>query len=160
MYDYVELKAEGNSQRMKTDLELELLIERYQLHVSEEDYQRWAAEHPVREYSAEEVKLFTCVGCGVNTLEINEYYMVQFHIWQAVIPKHYQREVLCIGCLEGYLGRELVTKDFIEAPINYRGPRSQRLQQRMGDWFIAPLYDPEKESLWEATRRLAGERGW
>lgn len=145
---------------MKTELELQLLAERYELYASEEDYQRWAATQPVREYTDEDVKLFTCVGCGVNTLEINEYYMVQFHIWQAVVPVHHQREVLCIGCLESNLGRELITADFIEVPINYRGPRSPRLQDRMGDWFVAPLYDPENESLWDAARRLACERGW
>lgn len=145
---------------MLTDVEVDLLIKRFQIHVSEEDYQFFADSQPVREYSAEDIRLFTCVGCKVNTLEINEYYMVQFQLWQSVVPKPYHREVLCIGCLEGYLGRELVTKDFIEVPINYRGPRSERLKDRLGDWFVAPLYDPSKETLEDAARRLARERGW
>lgn len=145
---------------MKTDLELHQLIVRYQIDVSEEDYQLWAADQPNRSYTEEEIRLFTCAECRVNTLEINEYYMVQFDIWKTVVPAHIQREVLCIGCLESLLGRELTTEDFIEAPINYRGPRSERLQNRLGDWFTAPLYDPETETLPQATQRLAGERCW
>lgn len=76
-----------------------------------------------------------CRGCGVDTAEIDEYYMVQFDLWKIYVPKEIQRQVLCIGCLEGYLGRQLVSEDFIEAPINYSPSKSERLMNRLGSWF-------------------------
>lgn len=87
-----------------------------------------------------------CEGCGVDTLEIDEYYMVQFDIWKTVVPKEYQYDLLCIGCLEGYLGRELVSEDFIEAPVNYCRSKSERLMNRWGQWFRdfdGPYESPE-----------------
>jgi hypothetical protein len=88
------------------------------------------------EDSAEKRELsLLCEGCGVDTLEIDEYYMVQFDLWKMFVPKEIQRQVLCIGCLEGYLGRELVSEDFIEAPVNYCRSESERLMNRMGQWF-------------------------
>lgn len=84
--------------------------------------------------------LFRCRGCGVDTDKINEYYMVQFDLWKSVVPASYHRDVLCIGCLEDFLGRELVTSDFIEVPANYIFPKSERLRSRMGSRFsISPV---------------------
>lgn len=84
-----------------------------------------------------ERKEFTmdCQGCGVDTGEIDEYYMVQFDLWKIFVPKEIQRDILCVGCLEGYLGRQLVSEDFIEAPINYSPSKSERLMNRLGQWF-------------------------
>ena len=99
-----------------------------------------------------------CEGCKVDTFEIDEYYMVQFDIWQTVVPKEFQRDVLCIGCLEGYLGRQLISEDFIEAPINYMPSKSERLMNRWGQWFRdfdGPYENPEE--LQAAAREL-GER--
>lgn len=76
-----------------------------------------------------------CEGCGVDTLEIDEYYMVDFDMWKTVVPEEYQAGVLCIGCLEGYLGEELVSEHFIEAPVNYFPSKSERLMNRWGQWF-------------------------
>lgn len=78
-----------------------------------------------------------CMGCGVDTDAIDEYYMVQFEIWKTSVPKWAQRGILCIGCLEDRVGRELTTEDFIEAPVNYTLDKSERLLSRLGEWFRA-----------------------
>lgn len=101
----------------------------------------------VYERTAEDRELFRCQGCNVDTLEIDEYYMVQFHIWKSAVPVKFQDHVLCIGCLEGYLGRELVSEDFIEAPVNYFPSKSERLMNRWGQWFRdfdGPYETPEE----------------
>ena len=74
--------------------------------------------------------MFECAACGVNTLHINEYYMVTDEVWEAAWPG--KRGMLCIGCLENRLGRELTAKDFTDAPIN-RGyfKYSERLAARL-----------------------------
>lgn len=104
---------------------------------------------------------FDCRGCGIDTDEIYEYYMVQFSIWETVVPKEYQSEMLCIGCLEGYLGRQLVSADFTEVPLNYFPDKSERLLNRLGEWFRA--FDGPYETVEEfraasieATKRLKG----
>ena len=74
--------------------------------------------------------MFECAACSINTLHINEYYMVTDEVWQAAWPR--QRGMLCIGCLENRLGRELTASDFTDAPIN-RGyfKYSERLAARL-----------------------------
>lgn len=74
--------------------------------------------------------MFECAACSINTLHINEYYMVTDEVWQAAWPR--QRGMLCIGCLENRLGRELTASDFTDAPIN-RGvfDYSERLAARL-----------------------------
>jgi len=72
-----------------------------------------------------------CVDCRVNTDEIAEYYMVQFDLWESA-GMDPDGGMLCIGCLEERLGRELVGADFLDAPIN-KGyfPRSDRFLARL-----------------------------
>lgn len=60
-------------------------------------------------------KEFDCRDCGTNTLSINEYYMVQFDLWNSVMV-HIDSGTLCLGCLETRLGRTLTSEDFIDAP--------------------------------------------
>jgi hypothetical protein len=43
--------------------------------------------------------------------------------------------LLCIGCLERRLGRELEPVDFTDAPLNYGSRKSERLRQRLGSRF-------------------------
>ncbi len=65
--------------------------------------------------------LFTCVHCGVNTLHINEYYMIHDEVWLAARPplENSRRPVMaCIGCVETRLGRLLTPEDFTDAPAN------------------------------------------
>lgn len=60
-------------------------------------------------------KEFECKDCSVNTMDIDEYYMVWDPIWQQAGNPN---GMLCIGCLEKRLGRELCAKDFSDALIN------------------------------------------
>lgn len=77
-----------------------------------------------------ECKPFICLDCKVNTLHIDEYYMVTDELWAAANKK--KRGMLCIGCLEARLGRELTAEDFPPLPIN-RGVfyMSDRLKARI-----------------------------
>lgn len=115
---------------------------------------------PVIERVEEEFSML-CRGCGVDTDAIDEYYMVQFDLWKIYVPKEIQRQVLCIGCLEGYLGRQLVSEDFIEAPVNYTDDKSERLLNRMGDWFriFNGPFDSKQaysDAITEVGRRIDG----
>jgi len=81
---------------------------------------------------------FNCWDCNINTLDINEYYMVTDELWElatiyAANDNHCSTDVmLCIGCLEARIGGKLTTGDFPELPIN-RGfyPMSARLLSRV-----------------------------
>ena len=66
-----------------------------------------------------------CLDCRVNTdIVVND------EVWQSA---RMDRGMLCIGCLEGRLGRRLVRSDFTDAPINRmrRLGRSCRLKGRL-----------------------------
>jgi hypothetical protein len=73
---------------------------------------------------------FNCVGCGVNTSENGEYYMVTNNIWRLFGAGN---GMLCIGCLEKNMGRKLDHYDFLNVPVNYLGHRSHRLRNRLGN---------------------------
>lgn len=73
-----------------------------------------------------------CLDCNVDTIAIAEYYMVSDDIWANSGVGPLGREgMLCIGCLEGRLGRRLTADDFTDAPTNRCGRRSERLLNRM-----------------------------
>lgn len=83
------------------------------------------------------MKAFACVGtglapCGVDTSTAGEYYMVNEHVWlkSGMQPKG---GMLCIGCLEGRLGRKLTHEDFTDCPLNSGGfcGQSDRLRDRL-----------------------------
>jgi hypothetical protein len=59
---------------------------------------------------------FDCLACSVNTLHIDEYYMLTDEVWHAANPNG--RGMMCIGCVEARLGRELTASDFTDAPVN------------------------------------------
>lgn len=76
-------------------------------------------------------EVFKCAACEVNTLHINEYYMVTDEVWLTAWPE--KRGMLCIGCLEALLGRQLTSGDFTDAPINTGYFNySDRLRNRLG----------------------------
>jgi hypothetical protein len=63
-----------------------------------------------------------CSDCGAPTLSAEpgvraEYYMVHNEVWAAAGAKPADM-VLCIGCLEKRLGRQLTPEDFSEAKLN------------------------------------------
>lgn len=79
-----------------------------------------------------------CFDCGVSTIEIGEYYAVMDHIWEESRiederPENISGMFLCIGCLEGRLGRELVREDFVYVLINWHPlyHRSDRFADRL-----------------------------
>lgn len=53
-----------------------------------------------------------CDGCGRNTVvEPTEWYMVTDDLWWAAGLREHDG-TLCVGCLEGILGRDLRVQDF------------------------------------------------
>lgn len=83
----------------------------------------------IDEYETE-LEVFRCVDCGTNTMD--EYYMVHDEVWSAAGMKK-DGGMLCIGCLEGRLGRSLSAADFSPVPINHMPyvERSARLSARL-----------------------------
>lgn len=81
-----------------------------------------------------DMRPFKCKDCRTCTFKAGEYYMVQDGVWSTALPDgRSRRAMLCIGCLEARLGRDLVGADFTEAPIN-RTPfldHSARLSSRI-----------------------------
>jgi len=73
-----------------------------------------------------------CVDCAVNTIAIDEYYMVHDHLWERA-GMATDGGMLCIACLETRLGRDLKRTDFTDAPINQvTDRRSAHLRDRLG----------------------------
>lgn len=73
----------------------------------------------------------TCCHCGVDTWIIGEYYMVTKEVWETAGGG---KRLLCVGCLEKRLKRQLTAADFpqwIPLNVNVDVHRSQRLQLAM-----------------------------
>jgi hypothetical protein len=82
-----------------------------------------------------------CIDCGAATAPCTgrrgcrhvgrwELYMVHDSIWITagmpfvmVYARDGETGYLCVGCLEGRLGRQLHPQDFTDAPINEPSPR-------------------------------------
>lgn len=63
-----------------------------------------------------EDSMFACLDCGVDTNEIDHYYMVHNRVWNKAVPEGGQ---LCIPCLEKRLGRAVTPYDFpLKVPVN------------------------------------------
>ena len=69
------------------------------------------------------MKVHRCTDCGVNTRAAREVYMVEVALWKA---HGAGRGFLCVGCLEGRLGRKLTVEDFKLCPLNLRERISDR----------------------------------
>lgn len=75
---------------------------------------------------------FLCADCGQDTGKMKEFYFVQTELWLTVMKSI--DGMLCIGCLEQRLGRQLVASDFTDATINdprYGSGKSDRLMARL-----------------------------
>lgn len=95
--------------------------------LSEAAWRQWWGRETRRGFKeARSQRRTRCLDCRVYTLKIGEYYSVVNEVWNSVASKG----MLCIGCLEARLGRQLEPYDFMEAPINYLGPKSQRFMHR------------------------------
>lgn len=76
-----------------------------------------------------------CMDCERHITEFKEYYMVTDCLWESVTINNEVYGLLCIGCLESRLGRELVLKDFTDYPVNsveLTLRQSNRQKMRMG----------------------------
>lgn len=74
---------------------------------------------------------FLCLDCRVDTGKIHEHYFIRTDVWLSVVESIVG--MLCIGCLEQRLGRELTPDDFTDCSLNspkYE-PKSQRLMKRL-----------------------------
>lgn len=77
---------------------------------------------------------FECLYCGENTMHINEYYMIHDDLWAEVTAAAGTngKGMVCIGCVEGQLGRNVTVADFKDVPLNSITPwQSARLQDRL-----------------------------
>ena len=73
-----------------------------------------------------------CVDCNVNTNEIDEYYMVTSDVWPLE-----GNGMLCIGCLEQRIGRQLTPADFTSVLVNRDCKQSARLASRLSGTMSA-----------------------
>ena len=107
------------------------------------------------------IVLSRCADCGVGCHSINESaYMVAKDVWALAWPPEKLRpwhnmpgqQVLCIGCLESRIGRQLTAADFTQCPLNDGGyERSKRLRNRMrGFRYLIP-----KATAWQSRTILA-----
>ncbi len=74
-----------------------------------------------------------CVDCGTDTEKGKEFFHVCDEVWTAAtlkkeVPPY---KVLCVGCLELRLGRQLTASDFTNARVNKFGNHSERLKNRL-----------------------------
>lgn len=75
---------------------------------------------------------FLCLDCGQDTGKMKEHYFVRTELWLSAAGS--TEGMLCVGCLEARLGRELVPGDFTGAFVNkpgYGGGHSARLLSRL-----------------------------
>jgi hypothetical protein len=90
------------------------------------------AKEVIDEYRANMLACFVCKDCTDNTSIMDEYYMVTDEIWaQAGMAP--DGGMLCIGCLEARIGRQLTAADFPAYPVNHPAifSQSERLAQRI-----------------------------
>jgi hypothetical protein len=72
-----------------------------------------------------------CEDCRCCTSEFDEWYMLEDDVCAEACPDD-PEVILCIGCVEHRLGRELELADFAKDPANLGDPdgRSERLNDR------------------------------
>jgi hypothetical protein len=74
-----------------------------------------------------------CLDCSVDTGKAREHYFLHGEVWAAAGMGPFG--MLCIGCVEIRLNRELTSQDFTSAWINNpkAGEKSSRLLSRLLD---------------------------
>jgi hypothetical protein len=105
------------------------------------DHPRRRAGNGARAMTYCPVVTTACADCGVGTITLGEWYMVNDEIWQSAWAGRRKpwthlpgQEILCIGCLEKRIGRTLMACDFTDAPVNDVNDgdyRSDRLFNRL-----------------------------
>ena len=77
-------------------------------------------------------RIFLCMDCKVDTGKIGEFYMLRNETWNLIHNSN--RGMLCVGCLEKRLGRQLEKSDFNDSFVNRTAPGrffSVRLANRL-----------------------------
>ena len=64
-----------------------------------------------------------CNDCGVDVLELGEWYMASTELWEQQLGLGWS-DNLCIGCLEQWLGRRVVVGDIGPASSSQNDPYS------------------------------------
>ena len=96
-----------------------------------------------------------CIDCGVDCIELAEYYMVTDACWErAGMDPH--GGMLCVGCLEKRLGKHLQPRNFTDCPLNWRNvciphQSSFRLASRM----LAPETSKWRRGVLEIAQEAA-----
>lgn len=67
----------------------------------------------------------TCRDCGADTEALGEFYMLRDEVWgeTGMGP---DEGMLCVGCVEGRLGRRLGPADFTHVVVNLVWPENMR----------------------------------
>jgi hypothetical protein len=60
-----------------------------------------------------------------------EGFMIHDQLWARAVGRSDAGQI-CVGCLEGRLGRRLEPADFTAAPLNHSRFQSKRLRSRIG----------------------------
>jgi len=85
-------------------------------------------------YNPDKAHWYLCVDCGINTCaDAQEEYVIHDHLWRSIMGS-LKNGMLCIGCCEHRLDRQLSSGDFKwPLPINDYTiwSKSDRLLDRM-----------------------------
>ena len=73
-----------------------------------------------------------CMDCHLNTSTMREFFMLDQDTWDSIIRLSEQDGMLCIGCVEVRLGRELEPADFDPDWRHLCPQPSSRLLKRRG----------------------------
>ncbi|MBD0021968.1 hypothetical protein GII33_20925 [Gordonia pseudamarae] len=71
-----------------------------------------------------------CLDCRTDMRTVDEYYLLRDELWLSIVPDRVGH--LCIGCVEGRLGRLLGPDDFQPGRASLDGRYSDRLRDRTG----------------------------
>lgn len=74
-------------------------------------------------------KRFLCMDCKTDTGKAGEHYMLKDSVWLAVVKDN--KGMLCIGCIERRLGRQLSALDFNDSYINKPGGFAPFMSMRL-----------------------------
>lgn len=77
---------------------------------------------------------FHCLDCKRDTGKMCEHYVLQDRVWLSAHPSPIG--MLCIGCLEKRLGRQLRAADFADCYVN--DPRFEAKSARLLDRMTSP----------------------
>lgn len=84
-------------------------------------------------------KKWLCLDCNVDTGKIGEHYMLIDSTWAKI--HNSKKGMLCIGCAEKRLGRQLNYSDFNTSYINKPNPSEQKSQRLITRYYNQVFID-------------------